>query len=195
LAEAARKYAGARTAIRDGGDHTLRFPAYPAHSQFAESPSRERPLRGDGEFKVGAVLASHRLRCKSARTVAAQSEIAQVLLRFEQPRQHSCSRPPQFAAALDTDFLWQCSGAGIRIQDGAQYVGRDPTATKPPGSCSSCIRRRCISIGAAGDYHPHEETLKLALAGLEKSSASRNKSPHGAIHSLASIARGNVPEG
>ena len=129
----------------------------------------------DGEFKVGAVLATHSasLQVESPHGRRSKVRIAQVLLRFEQPSAAQLLAGAQeVAAGLDTEFLWQCSGAAeFAFQDLArEYVGREPTATEAAGilvklhSAPMYFYRR-----GRGRYQPApEETLKLALAGLEK---------------------------
>src|SRR6185503_12148866 len=89
--------------------------AYSAHSAIRGS---RRPMNvlyeEDGEFKVGAVLATHSasLQVQSPHGRRSKVKVAQVLLRFEQPSAAQLlAGATEFAAGLDTDFLWQCSGA------------------------------------------------------------------------------------
>ena len=129
----------------------------------------------DGEFKVGAVLATHSasLQVESPHGRRSKVKVAQVLLRFEQPSAAQLlAGATEFAAGLDTDFLWQCSGAAeFAFQDLArEYVGREPTPLEAAGiliklhSAPMYFYRR-----GRGRYQAApEETLKLALAGLDK---------------------------
>ena len=129
----------------------------------------------DGEFKVGSVLATNpaSLHVESPHGRRSKIKVAQVLLRFEQPSAAELLASAQkYAAELDTDFLWQCSGAAeFTFQDLArEYVGREPTPAEAAGvlvklhSAPMYFYRR-----GRGHYQAApEETLKRALAGLEK---------------------------
>jgi len=152
----------------------------------------------DGEFKVGAVLATHSvsLHVESPHGRRSKVKVAQVLLRFEQPSAAQLlAGAHEFAAGLDTDFLWQCSGAAeFAFQDLArEYVGREPTSTEAAGilvklhSAPMYFYRR-----GRGRYQPAPEgTLKLALAGLEKKQRIREQ-----IAAWSdSLARFDCPEG
>src|SRR5437773_1581417 len=78
----------------------------------------------------------------------------------------------KFCADLDVEFLWQCSGSReFGFQELArEYVGRDPTPVQAAGvlmklqSAPMYFYRR----GKGRFRAAPEETLKLALAGLEK---------------------------
>ena len=129
----------------------------------------------DGAFKVGAVLATNpaSLHVESPHGKRAKIKVAQVLLRFEHPTAAELlASAQQFAAGLDTDFLWQCSGdAEFAFQDLArEYVGHEPAPAEAAGilvklhSAPMYFYRR-----GRGRYQAAPEaTLKLALAGLEK---------------------------
>jgi exoribonuclease II len=152
----------------------------------------------DGEFKVGAVLATHSasLQVESPHGRRSKVKVAQVLLRFEHPSAAQLlAGAHEFAAGLDTEFLWQCSGAAeFAFQDLArEYVGREPTATEAAGilmklhSAPMYFYRR-----GRGRYQPApEETLKLALAGLEKKQRIREQ----VAAWSDSLARFDCPEG
>jgi exoribonuclease-2 len=152
----------------------------------------------DGEFKVGAVLATQpvSLHIESPHGRRSKVKVAQVLLRFEQPSAAQLlSAAQEYAAGLDTDFLWQCSGAAeFGFQDLArEYVGREPTPAEAAGvliklhSAPMYFYRR-----GRGRYQPApEETLKLALAGLEKKQRLREQIAGWSD----SLARFDCPEG
>jgi exoribonuclease-2 len=129
----------------------------------------------DGEFKVGTVLAqapaSFQIETPHGRR--AKIKAAAVLLRFERPASAEVlAGAEQFAAGLDTDFLWQCCG---RAEFGfealaREYVGREPSPVEAAGvllklhSAPMYFHRR-----GRGRYQAApEETLKLALASAEK---------------------------
>ena len=129
----------------------------------------------DGVFKVGAVLATNpaSLHVESPHGKRSKVKVAQVLLRFEQPSAGELlASAQQYAAGLDTDFLWQCSGsAEFAFQDLArEYVGHEPAPAEAAGilvklhSAPMYFYRRGRGCYQAAP----EETLKLALAGLEK---------------------------
>jgi exoribonuclease II len=129
----------------------------------------------DGAFKVGAVLATNpaSLHVESPHGRRSKVKAAQVLLRFEHPSAAELlAGAQQYAAELDTDFLWQCSGtAEFGFQDLArEYVGREPAPAEAAGvllklhSAPMYFYRR-----GRGHYQAAPEaTLKLALAGQEK---------------------------
>lgn len=129
----------------------------------------------EGEFKVGAVLSSAptSFQVQSPHGRRSKVKAANVLLRFEQPSgAELLAEAQRFAAGLDTDFLWQCCGAaefGFE-QLAREYVGRAPAPAEAAGvllklhSAPIYFYRR-----GRGRYQgAPPETLKLALAGLEK---------------------------
>jgi exoribonuclease-2 len=136
----------------------------------------------DGEFKVGAVLATNpaSLHVESPHGRRSKVKVAQVLLRFEQPTgAELLARANEYAAQLDVDFLWQCSGpAEFAFQDLArEYVGREPAPAEAAGvllklhSAPMYFYRR-----GRGRYQAApEDTLKLALAGLERKQRLRER--------------------
>ena len=129
----------------------------------------------DGELKAGAVLerspASFHVESPHGRRSKIKS--ANVLLEFERPAAGELlSEARTFAADLEVDFLWQCSGAReFGFQDLArEYVGREPTPVEAAGvlmklhAAPMYFYRR-----GKGRYQPAPEaTLKLALAAVEK---------------------------
>jgi exoribonuclease-2 len=136
----------------------------------------------DGEFKVGAVLATNAasLQVESPHGRRSKVKVAQVLMRFEQPSgAELLVQAHEFAAQLDADFLWQCSAqAEFAFQDLArEYVGREPSPAEAAGilfklhSAPMYFYRR-----GRGRYQAApEDTLKLAIAGLEKKQRLRER--------------------
>jgi exoribonuclease-2 len=129
----------------------------------------------EGELKVGAVLATSpaSYQVESPHGRRSKVKAANVLLSFEQPSGAKLlEEAKEYAAAIDTDFLWQSSARGeFAFQDLArEYVGREPAPAEAAGvlmklhSVPMYFYRR-----GRGRYQAApEETLKLALAGLEK---------------------------
>jgi exoribonuclease II len=129
----------------------------------------------DGEFKVGTVLAQApaSFQVETAHGRRAKVKAAAVLLRFEQPGGAALLEgAARFAAGLDTDFLWQCSGADEFdfTSLAREYVGREPSVVEAAGvllklhSAPMYFYRR-----GRGRYQAApEETLKRALASAEK---------------------------
>ena len=129
----------------------------------------------DGELKVGAVLAQApaSFQVESPHGRRSKIKAASVLLAFERPSgAELLSAAQEFAGALDTAFLWECSGAGEFGFQGLarEYVGREPTPVEAAGvllklhTAPMYFYRR----GKGRFQAAPEETLKLALAGLEK---------------------------
>jgi exoribonuclease II len=129
----------------------------------------------DGELKVGAVLsqAPASFQVESPHGRRSKIKAASVLLSFEQPAgAEVLAAAGRFAEGLDIEFLWQCSGGGeFGFQELArEYVGREPTPEEAAGVL--------IKLHAAPMYFYRrgrgrfqaapEQTLKLALAGIEK---------------------------
>ncbi|HVP08138.1 MAG TPA: RNB domain-containing ribonuclease, partial [Burkholderiales bacterium] len=129
----------------------------------------------EGEFKVGAVLsqgpASYQVESPHGRR--SKVKAAHVLLSFERPSgAELLAEARKFADGLDTGFLWECrKGAEFGVQELARdYVGREPAPVETAGvllklqSAPMYFYRR-----GRGRYQAApEETLKLALAGVEK---------------------------
>jgi exoribonuclease-2 len=128
-----------------------------------------------GEFKVGAVLGRTpaSVQVESPHGKRLKVKAANVLLEFERPAAAELLPAAEaYAATLDTEFLWQCCGeSDFGFMDLArEYVGREPTPVEAAGvllklhSAPIYFHRR-----GRGRYRKApEETLKLALAGLEK---------------------------
>ncbi|HEV7477051.1 MAG TPA: RNB domain-containing ribonuclease [Burkholderiales bacterium] len=129
----------------------------------------------DGELKVGAVLAQApaSFQVESPHGRRSKIKAASVLLSFERPAgAELLAAAHEFAGGLDAAFLWECSaGREFGFQDLARdYVGREPTPMEAAGvlvklhSAPIYFYRR----GRGRFQAAPEETLKLALAGLEK---------------------------
>jgi exoribonuclease-2 len=129
----------------------------------------------DGELKVGAVLAQApaSFQIESPHGRRSKIKAANVLLSFDRPTAAELlAAAHEFAGGLDTAFLWECSGAGEFGFQGLarEYVGREPTPVEAAGvlvklhSAPMYFYRR----GKGRFQAAPEETLKLALAGLEK---------------------------
>jgi exoribonuclease-2 len=129
----------------------------------------------DGELKVGAVLsqAPASFQVESPHGRRSKVKAAAVLLSFERPSgAQVLSEAEAFAQGLDAQFLWECSGAReFGFQELArEYVGREPTPAEAAGvlmklqSAPMYFYRR----GRGRFQAAPEQTLKLALAGIEK---------------------------
>jgi exoribonuclease-2 len=129
----------------------------------------------EGEYKAGAVLsqspASYQVESPHGRR--SKIKAANVVLTFERPSAGELlAEARTFADGLDTDFLWQCrKGAEFGFQDLARdYVGHDPAPVESAGvllklhSAPMYFYRR----GRGRFQAALEDTLKLALAGVEK---------------------------
>lgn len=129
----------------------------------------------DGEFKVGAVLATSpaSLQVESPHGRRSKVKATHVLLRFERPSgAELLARAHEYAAGLDIHFLWQCSGrAELAFQDLArEYVGREPEPAEAAGVLFK-LHSAPVYFSRRGRGHyqaASEERLNLALAGLEK---------------------------
>jgi exoribonuclease-2 len=129
----------------------------------------------EGEYKAGTVLsqspASYQVESPHGRR--SKIKAASVVFSFERPSAAELlAEARKYADDLDTDFLWQCrKGAEFAFQDLARdYVGRDPAAAESVGvllklhSAPMYFYRR----GRGRFQAAPEDTLKLALAGVEK---------------------------
>jgi exoribonuclease-2 len=129
----------------------------------------------EGDFKVGAVLSESpaSFQVESPHGRRSKIKAASVVLSFERPPgAELLAAARAYAEGLDTAFLWECrKGAEFDFKDLArEYVGREPAPAEAAGvllrlhSAPMYFYRR-----GRGRYQAApEETLKLALAGLEK---------------------------
>ena len=129
----------------------------------------------EGGVKVGAVLAQGpaSLQVESPHGRRSKVKAANVLLTFEQPRAAELMEQAQhYAAGLDTEFLWQCCGpAEFDFRSLARdYVGREPTPVEAAGVLLKLLEAPIyFHRRGKGRFQPAPaETVKLALAGLEK---------------------------
>ncbi|HEX6265622.1 MAG TPA: RNB domain-containing ribonuclease [Burkholderiales bacterium] len=129
----------------------------------------------DGDLKVGAVLAQApaSFQVESPHGRRSKVKASSVLLSFERPGgAELLAQAEKFAGELDVSFLWECSARrefGFR-ELAQEYVGREPSPVEAAGvllklhSAPMYFYRR-----GKGRFQPApEETLKLALAGIEK---------------------------
>ena len=128
-----------------------------------------------GEYKAAAVMSQNPASYQVETPHGRRSKIkaASVVLSFERPAAAELLAEAQkFAAGLDTEFLWQCrKGAEFGFEDLARdYVGREPAPVESAGvlfklhSAPMYFYRR----GKGRFQAAPAETLKLALAGVEK---------------------------
>lgn len=129
----------------------------------------------DGDLKVGTVLAQApaSFQVESPHGRRSKVKASSVLLTFERPGgAELLAEAQKFAGELDVGFLWECSGAReFDFRDLArEYVGREPSAVEAAGvllrlhSAPMYFYRR----GKGRFQAAPEETLKLALAGIER---------------------------
>lgn len=129
----------------------------------------------EGELKVGAVLGQSpaSFQVESPHGRRSKIKAANVVLSFEQPTgAELLAEARRYADGLDTDFLWECrKGIEFGFQDLARdYVGRDPG---PVESAGVLLKLQAAPMyfyrrGKGRFQAAPEETLRLALASLEK---------------------------
>jgi exoribonuclease II len=128
----------------------------------------------EGDVKVGTVLAQApaSFQVESPHGRRTKVKAASVLLSFEHPAAGELlEQARRFAEGVDTEFIWQCSSGEFDFRNLArEYVGRDPSAVEAAGvllklhSAPMYFYRR----GKGRFQAAPADTLKLALAGLEK---------------------------
>lgn len=129
----------------------------------------------NGDFKVGTILseADSSLAIESQHGKRTKVKASHVLLRFREPElDQLIPRAEGLAGEIDIDFLWEASG-GDEFQFealAAEYYGRKPSALESAGilfklhAAPIYFHRK-----GRGRYRAApEETVKAALAGLEK---------------------------
>lgn len=128
----------------------------------------------EGELKVGTVLAQAQasLQVESPHGRRSKIKLGNVLLNFESPAAGELlAQAQRFAETLDTEFLWQCSSGEFDFRNLARdYVGREPSPVEAAGVL---LKLHAAPIyfyrrGKGRFQAAPEDTLKLALAGLEK---------------------------
>ena len=150
----------------------------------------------DGDLKVGAVLAQApaSFQVESPHGRRSKVKAAAVLLSFERPAgAELLAAAQQYAAALDAEFLWQCSGTReFGFQELARdYVGREPTPVEAAGVlCKLHAAPVYFHRRGKGRFQAAPEaTLRLALASIEKRRLLQEKIAGWA----ARLARGDCP--
>lgn len=150
----------------------------------------------EGGVKVGAVLAQApaSLQVESPHGRRSKVKAANVLLTFEQPpAAELLAEAQRYAAALDSEFLWQCCGStefDFRAL-ARDYVGREPTPVEATGVLLKLLEAPIyFHRRGKGRFQPAPaETVKLALAGLEK----RRRLQETIGEWAAALARGQCP--
>ncbi|MGV3581337.1 MAG: ribonuclease catalytic domain-containing protein [Methylophilus sp.] len=128
----------------------------------------------DGGFKIASIMteAESSLQVESISGKRTKIKAANVLLKFDTALQGFMELAQQEAEALETDFLWECCG---EPEFGFEELAKEYYGGKPTPIQSAAI---ALKIHAAPVYFYRkgkgrykaapEETLKAALAGLEK---------------------------
>jgi exoribonuclease-2 len=129
----------------------------------------------EGGVKVGTVLAQAPASFQVVSPHGRRSKVkaAAVLLSFEQPPAGELlPQAERYADGLDTEFLWQCCAKGeFDFRSLARdYVGREPSAVEAAGVLLKLLGAPIyFHRRGRGRFQPAPaETVKLALAGLEK---------------------------
>lgn len=151
----------------------------------------------DGDVKVGAVLAQApaSLQVESPHGRRSKVKAGNVLLNFDTPSAAEILGEAQrYAESLDTEFLWQCCGANefdFRAL-ARDYVGREPSAVEAAGVLLKLLSAPMYFYRRGkGRFQPAPaETVKLALAGLEKKRRAQEAISAWAV----ALARGECPE-
>ena len=135
-----------------------------------------------GAFKVGTILAATDASLQVEAPHGKRSKVKSnaVLLRFDSPgAAQLMTEAETLAAAVDIDFLWECSGqAEFAFDDLArEYVGHVPSPVEAAGIL---IKLHSAPVyfyrKGKGRYRAAPaEILKMALAGLEKKRLQQEK--------------------
>jgi exoribonuclease II len=150
----------------------------------------------EGALKVGSVLAQApaSLQVESPHGRRSKVKAANVLLSFEQPSGGELlAAAEKFAAGLDVAFLWECS-AGREfgfLELARDYVGREPTPEQAAGVLMKLhgAPMYFYKRGKGRFQAASTETLKLALAGLERKQREQER----VAAWVAELARGSCP--
>jgi exoribonuclease II len=128
----------------------------------------------DGSFKVASIMteAESSLQIESISGKRSKIKAANVLLKFDGVLQGFMEAAQQEAETLDTEFLWECSAdTEFGFEElAAEYYGAKPSA-KQAAAIAIKVHAAPIYFYRKGKGHykaAPEETLKAALAGLEK---------------------------
>jgi exoribonuclease-2 len=128
----------------------------------------------DGGFKIASIMteAESSLQVESISGKRTKIKAANVLLKFDTALQGFMESAQQEAETLETDFLWECCGEPeFGFEELAkEYYGGNPT---PIQSAAIALKIHAAPVyfyrKGKGRYKAApEETLKAALAGLEK---------------------------
>jgi exoribonuclease-2 len=129
----------------------------------------------DGELKAGTMLERLPASFQVVSLHGRRSKVkaASVLLEFERPAPGEMfAEARRFADEMDTQFLWECSGAReFGFQELArEYVGREPTPAEAAGVLMKLHQAPMYFYrrGKGRFQAAPEATLKAALAALEK---------------------------
>jgi exoribonuclease-2 len=150
----------------------------------------------EGGVRVGAVLAQApaSFQVESPHGRRSKVKAANVLLTFEQPSAGELLGQAEcYAEAIDAEFLWQCCSQGeFDFRSLArEYVGREATPVEATGVLLKLLdapiyfHRR----GRGRFQAAPAETVKLALAGLEK----KRKLQEAIAAWTAALVRGECP--
>jgi exoribonuclease-2 len=150
----------------------------------------------EGGVKVGAVLAQApaSFQVESPHGRRSKVKAANVLLTFEQPSAGELlGQAERYAEAIDVEFLWQCSSRGeFDFRSLARdYVGREATAVEATGVLLKLLAAPIYfhRRGRGRFQAAPVETVKLALAGLEK----KRKLQEAIAAWAAALVRGECP--
>jgi len=129
----------------------------------------------EGELKAGTVVshAPASLQIETLHGRRAKIKSSNVLMEFEQPpAPQLLADAGKFSQTIETEFLWQCCGAGeFGYMDLArEYVGRQPAPAEAAGVLMALQAAPVYFYrrGRGRFQAAPEGTLKLALAALEK---------------------------
>lgn len=151
----------------------------------------------DGSFKVGTILAETpaNLQVEAPHGKRSKIKTNHVLLRFTQPAANELlEQAQQMASELDTDFLWECCGESeFAFQDfAADYFGHPPNAIEASAIVLKLHQAPVyFHRKGKGQYKAAPaETLKAALAGLEK----KRQQAELQAHYTESLVAGQCPD-
>lgn len=129
----------------------------------------------EGELKAGTVVshAPASLQIETLHGRRAKIKASHVLMEFEQPpAPQLLAEAGKFSQTIETEFLWQCCGAGeFGYMDLArEYVGRQPAPAEAAGVLMALQAAPVYFYrrGRGRFQAAPEATLKLALAALDK---------------------------
>ena len=129
----------------------------------------------EGELKVGTVLsqAPASLQVESPHGRRSKIKASAVLLSFERPQgSELLAEAQKLAGTIEPDFLWQCCGSAEFgfLELARDYVGREPSPAEAAGILTALQAAPMYFYRRGrGRFHAApEQTLKLALAGVEK---------------------------